>query len=86
MGDNAGQAANRPFKMDLSKPEEWWTSVEEKDKTVVPKLKAWLKNNGYAQKEIKITEIPLLTFSDEKTGGRVTKRLHPIEFLCKGPR
>ncbi|MEW5552326.1 SpoIID/LytB domain-containing protein [Peribacillus frigoritolerans] len=70
-------------KMDLSKPEEWWTSVEEKDKTVVPKLKAWLKNNGYAQKDIKITEIPLLTFSDEKTGGRVTKGSIQLNFYVR---
>ncbi|MDO7485358.1 SpoIID/LytB domain-containing protein [Peribacillus frigoritolerans] len=71
-------------KMDLSKPEEWWTSVEEKDKTVVPKLKVWLKNNGYAQKDIKITEIPLLTFSDEKTGGRVTKGSIQLNFYVRG--
>ncbi|TWD96047.1 SpoIID/LytB domain protein [Peribacillus frigoritolerans] len=70
-------------KMDLAKPEEWWTSVEEKDKTVVPKLKAWLKNNGYAQKDIKITEIPLLTFSDEKTGGRVTKGSIQLNFYVR---
>ncbi|WP_458353870.1 SpoIID/LytB domain-containing protein [Peribacillus frigoritolerans] len=70
-------------KMDLSNPEEWWTSIEEKDKTIVPKLKAWLKNNGYAQKEIKITEIPLLTFSDEKTGGRVTKGSIQLNFYVR---
>ncbi|TKH09797.1 SpoIID/LytB domain-containing protein [Peribacillus simplex] len=70
-------------KMDLSKPEEWWTSVEEKDKTVVPKLKAWLKNNGYAKKDIKITEIPLLTFTDEKTGGRVTKGSIQLNFYVR---
>lgn len=70
-------------KMDLSKPEEWWTSVEEKDKAVVPKLKAWLKNNGYAKKDIKITEIPLLTFTDEKTGGRVTKGSIQMNFYVR---
>ncbi|MFJ7930555.1 SpoIID/LytB domain-containing protein [Peribacillus sp. NPDC096448] len=70
-------------KMDLSKPEEWWTSVEEKDKTVVPKLKVWLKNNGYAQKDIKITEIPFLTFLDEKTGGRVTKGSIQLNFYVR---
>jgi len=70
-------------KLDLSKPEEWWTSVEEKDKTVVPKLKAWLTNNGYAKKDIKITEIPLLTFTDEKTGGRVTKGSIQMNFYVR---
>ncbi|WP_144549315.1 SpoIID/LytB domain-containing protein [Peribacillus simplex] len=70
-------------KMDLSKPEEWWASVEEKDKTVVPKLKVWLKNNGYANKDIKITEIPLLTFTDEKTGGRVTKGSIQLNFYVR---
>ncbi|MFE4140593.1 SpoIID/LytB domain-containing protein [Peribacillus sp. YIM B13472] len=71
-------------KMDLSKPEEWWASVEEKDKTVVPKLKVWLKNNGYANKDIKITDIPLLTFTDEKTGGRVTKGSIQLNFYVRG--
>lgn len=70
-------------KMDLSKPEEWWTGVEEKDRTVVPKLKVWLKNNGYAQKDIKITEIPMLTFSDKKTGGRVTKGSIQLNFYVR---
>ncbi|MDQ0881506.1 SpoIID/LytB domain-containing protein [Peribacillus sp. V2I11] len=70
-------------KIDLSKPEEWWTSVEEKDKTVVPKLKVWLKNNGYAKKDIIITEIPLLTFTDEKTGGRVTKGSIQLNFFVR---
>ncbi|SIR32858.1 SpoIID/LytB domain protein [Peribacillus simplex] len=70
-------------KMDLSKPEEWWASVEEKDKTVVPKLKVWLKNNGYANKDIKITEVPVLTFTDEKTGGRVTKGSIQLNFYVR---
>ncbi|MFH0065790.1 SpoIID/LytB domain-containing protein [Peribacillus sp. NPDC056705] len=70
-------------KMDLSKPEEWWASVKEKDETVVPKLKVWLKNNGYANKDIKITDIPLLTFTDEKTGGRVTKGSIQLNFYVR---
>ncbi|MDM5210205.1 SpoIID/LytB domain-containing protein [Peribacillus sp. NJ4] len=70
-------------KKDLSNPDEWWTSVQEKDKAVVPRLKVWLNNNGYANKDIKITEIPVLTFTDKKTGGRVTKGSIQLKFYVR---
>ncbi|WP_057911955.1 SpoIID/LytB domain-containing protein [Peribacillus muralis] len=69
---------------DLSKPAEWWTRVEEKDKTIVPNLKAWLKSNGYANRDIKITEIPVLSFTDKKTGGRATKGSIKLKFYARG--
>ncbi|MFP3508817.1 SpoIID/LytB domain-containing protein [Peribacillus sp. SIMBA_075] len=70
-------------KKDLSQPDEWWTSVQEKDKAVVPKLKVWLKNNGYAKQDIKIAEIPALTLTGKKTGGRVTKGSIQINFYVR---
>ena len=69
---------------DLSKPDEWWTSVQEKDKTVVPHLKAWLKRNGYANRDIKITKVPVLSFAGKKTGGRATKGSIKLNFFVKG--
>ncbi len=69
---------------DLSKPDEWWGSVQEKDKMVVPNLKAWLKRNGYANRDIKITAVPVLSFTDKKTGGRATKGSIELNFYVKG--
>ncbi|CAH0239045.1 Amidase enhancer [Peribacillus sp. Bi96] len=70
-------------KKDLSKPDDWWTRVQEKDKTIVPNLKAWLKNNGYAKQDIKITEIPVLTLNDKTTGGRATKGSIQLKFYVR---
>ncbi|MGG4265309.1 SpoIID/LytB domain-containing protein [Peribacillus simplex] len=70
-------------KKDLSNPDDWWTSVQEKDKTIVPNLKAWLKNNGYAKQDIKIAEIPVLTLTGKRTGGRVTKGSIQINFYVR---
>ncbi|MET3317777.1 UNVERIFIED_ORG: SpoIID/LytB domain protein [Peribacillus simplex] len=69
--------------LDVSKPEDWWTSVQEEDKTIIPNLKNWLQNNGYAKKDIKITEIPVLTLTDKTSGGRVTKGSIQMNFYVK---
>ena len=58
---------------DLSQPEVWWNSVSEKDSSIVPNIKNWLKKNGYPDKDIKITDIPVLSFDEKTSGGRVTK-------------
>ena len=68
---------------DLSKPEEWWTSVSEKDSSIVPNIKNWLKNNGYPDKDIKITDIPVLSFGEKTSGGRVTKGSIQVNFYVK---
>ena len=68
---------------DLSKPDTWWASVSEKDTTIVPNIKTWLKNNGYSNKDIKITEIPILSLSEKTSGGRVTKGSIQINFYVK---
>lgn len=67
----------------LSKPEEWWTSVKEKDSTIVPNIKNWLKNNGYPNKDIKITAIPILSLGEKSSGGRVTKGSIQVNFYVK---
>lgn len=68
---------------DLANPEDWWTSVTEKDQTIVPEIKKWLKNNGYPNKEIKITKIPVLSLGEKTSGGRVTKGSIQINFYVK---
>ena len=68
---------------DLSNPEEWWTSVTEKDSSIVPNIKKWLKNNGYPNKDIKITDIPILSFDEKTSGGRVTEGSIQVNFYVK---
>ena len=68
---------------DLSKPDEWWTSVTEKDNSIVPNIKNWLKNNGYPNKDIKITDIPVLSLGEKTSGGRVTKGSIQVNFYVK---
>ena len=70
-------------KIDVSKPGDWWTSVKEKDTTVVPNLKKWLQGNGYSKKDIKITDIPVLALTDKTSGGRVTKGSIQMNFYVK---
>ena len=70
-------------KIDVSKPDEWWTSVKEKDTAIVPALKKWLQSHGYSKKDIKITDIPVLSLSDKTSGGRVTKGSIQLNFLVK---
>ncbi|MFJ7745059.1 SpoIID/LytB domain-containing protein [Peribacillus sp. NPDC097295] len=70
-------------KKDLSKPGDWWTSVKEKDTTIVPNLKNWLQSNGYNKKDIKITDIPVLALTDKTSGGRVTKGSIQLNFYVK---
>ena len=61
----------------------WWASVSEKDTTIVPNIKTWLKNNGYSNKDIKITEIPILSLGEKTSGGRVTKGSIQVNFYVK---
>lgn len=68
---------------DMSKPNDWWASVNEKDSSIVPTIKKWLNDNGYKDKDIKITDIPILSFSDKTSGGRVTKGSIQVKFLVK---
>lgn len=71
-------------KKNLSKPGDWWTSVKEKDTTIIPNLKKWLQSNDYSKRDIKITDIPVLTLTDKTSGGRVTKGSIQLKFYVKG--
>lgn len=68
---------------DLSKPDEWWKSVKEKDSSIVPNIKTWLQSNGYYNKDIKIIDIPILSLGNKSSGGRVTKGSIQVNFYVK---
>ncbi|MEH7121464.1 SpoIID/LytB domain-containing protein, partial [Neobacillus vireti] len=68
---------------DMSKSSEWWNSVKETDPTITSNIKLWLNNNGYANKDIKITAIPDLSLYAAGSGGRVTKGKITVDFLVK---
>ncbi|WP_404329963.1 SpoIID/LytB domain-containing protein [Mesobacillus maritimus] len=71
-------------KLDLAKADLWWNTVKEADQTaVINNMKLWLKANGYAGKDIKITAVPTLSLHALGSGGRVSKGSITIEFLVK---
>lgn len=67
----------------LSNPSEWWNSAKEKDPAIANNIKMWLNNNGYANKDIKITAIPTFSLYDRGSGGRVKKGDITVDFLAK---
>lgn len=68
---------------DLSKYADWWTAAKEMDTAFTNNIKAWLNNNGYANKEIKITSIPVFALTGVDSGGRVTQGSITVNFLVK---
>ncbi|SOC23525.1 SpoIID/LytB domain protein [Ureibacillus xyleni] len=70
-------------KLDLSKSSTWWASTKEADPLIASNIKAWLNNNGYANKDIKITAIPTFALSNPGSGGRVKNGTITVEFLVK---
>ncbi|MDQ0254698.1 SpoIID/LytB domain protein [Evansella vedderi] len=69
---------------DLQRPETWWDSAREVDATITNNMKAWLSRNGYPNSEIKITSVPRLSFSNQRTsGGRVRRGDITVEFAVK---
>ncbi len=69
---------------DLSNPSKWWTSVSEKDTTISKNIKAFLSNNGYEGKDIKIVSIPVLTIDESKnSSGRSLTGSLKVEFFLK---
>ncbi|WP_428911944.1 SpoIID/LytB domain-containing protein [Niallia sp. Krafla_26] len=68
---------------DLAKPSEWWTTTKEADPTIASNIKLWLNNNGYANKDIKITSIPTFSLFDIGSGGRMNKGNITVDFLVK---
>ncbi|WP_377558987.1 SpoIID/LytB domain-containing protein [Ornithinibacillus salinisoli] len=59
----------------------WWESLEEKDKEITQSMRNWLNNNGYPG-EIKILSIPKFELSNETfESGRSEKGSITIEFM-----
>ncbi|WP_053599738.1 SpoIID/LytB domain-containing protein [Bacillus sp. FJAT-18017] len=70
--------------LDLNKADSWWASTIEAEQTkVINNIKAWIKANGYAGKDIKLTNISALTLGSKTSGGRVSKGSMTIQFLVK---
>lgn len=68
---------------DLSKPELWWDSANEADTVIANNIKTWLKNNGFANKDIKIVSVPSLSLYAPTSGGRVSKGAISLSFYVK---
>jgi SpoIID/LytB domain protein len=51
--------------LDLTKPSEWWSKVQEKDSTITTRIKSWLSSSAYINPryEIKLTEISDVNFT-----------------------
>lgn len=71
-------------KLDLTKPDTWWTATKEKETTIPNNIKLWLSTNGYPNSEIKIVSIPTLAFSNQLTsGGRVKTGDINVRFFVR---
>ncbi|NHC41743.1 SpoIID/LytB domain-containing protein [Bacillus sp. MM2020_1] len=60
-----------------------WSQMKENDTTITNTIKAWMATHGYAGKEIKITDIPVLSLHTPTSGGRVSKGDITVEFFTK---
>jgi SpoIID/LytB domain protein len=69
--------------LDLKNPNSWWNSTYEKDGNFTSKIKSWLNQNGYANKQIKIVSISNLSFYDKTESGRVQRVDLSFQFLVK---
>lgn len=69
-------------KLDMKNPGHWWWSVSEQDQGVCNLLKDWLYNNGYKNRDIKITKI--YSFSNlvkYSTGARTKTGQFKFDFV-----
>ncbi|MDM5329809.1 SpoIID/LytB domain-containing protein [Neobacillus sp. CF12] len=69
--------------LDLSNPDKWWNATSEKNKAFADNVRAYMQNNGYANKQIKIVSIPKLSFYDKTPSTRVTKSDLTVKFFTK---
>ncbi|MEH7180566.1 SpoIID/LytB domain-containing protein [Neobacillus vireti] len=69
--------------LDLKNPNLWWNSTNEKDGSFTSKIKSWLNQNGYSQKQIKIVSISELSFYNKTESGRVSRGDLEFQFLVK---
>ncbi|WP_167577837.1 SpoIID/LytB domain-containing protein [Ammoniphilus sp. YIM 78166] len=69
---------------DLTQPDSWWGAATEVNGEMAQSIKAWLMQNGYAGKEIKIVSIPHLSISEERTSGeRRTRGSMAVDFMVR---
>ncbi|WP_198508221.1 cell wall-binding repeat-containing protein [Bacillus alkalisoli] len=69
---------------DLKAPDKWWSVSRELNSAPAESLKTWLRNNGYANKELKIVSIPKLEISPQRTSGnRIVSGSIWVEFFVK---
>lgn len=69
---------------DLKAPEKWWNTAKELNTAPAESLKTWLRNNGYANKELKIVSIPKLDIAPARTSGnRIVSASIWVEFFVK---
>lgn len=71
---------------DLVHSDDWWSAAKESDTEIASNIKAWLYKNGFANKEIKIVNIPQVSLYAPTSGGRVSKGSITVEFLVKDLR
>lgn len=69
--------------LNLANPNAWWSSTKEVNTGITSNIKLWLNNNGYANKEIKITSIPKFSLHNTGSGGRINKGSITVDFLVK---
>jgi SpoIID/LytB domain protein len=70
--------------LDLENWESWWNDKKEVDENVTKSMKKWITNYTDYEGELKITNIPVVTFSEKGTGGRASKGDITVEFFIKG--
>lgn len=69
--------------LDLKNSSIWWNQTKETDSTLTKTMTAWLNQNGYAGKDIKIVSVPTLSLHTPTSGGRMSKGDISIEFFVK---
>ncbi|MGJ7910853.1 SpoIID/LytB domain-containing protein [Neobacillus sp. LXY-1] len=72
--------------VDLRHPELWWDKINETDPTISKNIKAWLNNNGYSNKQIKMVSIPKVAFYEKDSSGRAIRGDLTITFFVKDKR
>jgi SpoIID/LytB domain protein len=60
-----------------------WDQMKESDTTLMNSIKSWMLGHGFSGKEIKITDVPVLTLYAPTSGGRVSKGDITVMFLTK---
>ncbi|MDQ0245530.1 SpoIID/LytB domain protein [Bacillus fengqiuensis] len=71
---------------DLVQSDTWWSAAKESDAVIASNIKKWLQQNGFANKEMKIVNIPQVSLHAPTSGGRVSKGSITVEFFVKDLR